>query len=259
VTYVPVRPSHRSGPADRDALRALLGTRWDQYAGAVSRALTRMPGLRNDGDADALTADLVAVHSYLVDEQGLLSHRRLGEQLALGQADALPFVSCVASGLRRLPSYRGAAVRSAGVLRGLAGQLLPGEELGEAAPVSAVILDKESPSAPADHYVIWSATGRRPGSLADSRAGTGHEEVLFGPGTRFRVLQVREQAGTTVVLLRELAETAPQAVPGRLDDSDAAVLTRLLTAAGQPTLPSAGQGWPDRCAGTLGTLVPESG
>ncbi|HEY5834694.1 hypothetical protein [Streptomyces sp.] len=254
AAYIPVRPSHRSSADERAALRSYLGGQWDQHAGAVNRALTRFPGLRTSEQSDEMAADLAAVHAYLDAGEGPLSDDPLRAAVGRRESDALSFLSCLASGLRRLPSFRGAAVRAAGVFGEEIGLLLPGAELGEATPVSALALDKTYPAVPADHYLIWSVTGRRASSLTDA-GNHDDEEVVFGPGTRFRVLQVRERAGATVVLLRELTEAMPVTANAGLDDSDVPVLSRLRAAADQPTATGTGDGWPQRSTGALRVLT----
>ncbi|MFD8820190.1 hypothetical protein ACFV23_54130, partial [Streptomyces sp. NPDC059627] len=262
VGWVPVRPPHRSSEAERDAVRTYLGEQWDHHGGAVTRALTRLPALRDSEHPEEAAADLAALHAYLTADAG--AHRALLESLEAGGTELLPLLGCVTSGLRRLPSYRGAAVRSAGGPFGERAELLlPGEELGEAVPVGAVAFDKSYPSVPADHYLIWSMTGRRaaavltepeagPDASGDpepaARTGTGvlAGDVLFAPGTRLRVLQSARRAGATVVLLRELPESAPPSAPGRLDDADASVLKRLLALVDLPTAPPGGGRWADR-------------
>ncbi|MCZ9343923.1 hypothetical protein NGM37_39880, partial [Streptomyces sp. TRM76130] len=133
------------------------------------RALTRLPGLRSaDREDDELTADLTALYAYLSAGEGRLDELSLSAGLDRRDPGALAYLGCLASALRRLPSFRGAAVRTAGVFDEATRLLLPGEELGAAVPVSASGLDDGYPSLPDDHYLIWSATGRRIGSLGDS-------------------------------------------------------------------------------------------
>ncbi|MEV7289970.1 hypothetical protein AB0O01_36390 [Streptomyces sp. NPDC093252] len=264
VTWLPVRPSHRPAPAERDGVRAGLGERWDNHAGAVTRALTRLPALRNTADPEDAAADLTVLHAYLAEESGI--RRALLESLAAGGGELLPLLGCVASGLRRLPSYRGAAVRSAGGALGEAAELLlPGEELGETGPIGAVGFDKVYPAVPADHYLIWSMTGRKAAAALvepDPAAGPDGDtaaEVLFAPGTRLRVLQVARRGAAQVVLLRELPEAAPPAAPGRLDDTDSSVLKRLLGLLELAAAPGTGaEEWPERRTGALGVLAPDA-
>jgi hypothetical protein len=193
------------------------------------------------------------------------AYRDLQETLDAGRADLVPLLACVASGLGRLPSFRGAAVRPAGAALGeVAGLLLPGEELGEAMPISGVALDKGYPTVAADHYLIWSMTGRRASSLLgdpESRVGAADnsapptDEIVFAPGTRFRYLAVEDRGGATVVLLRQLADTeVPESIAGQLGDSDLAVLQRLRTLKEQPAVMGLDQIQRERFIGRLGVL-----
>jgi hypothetical protein len=261
VRWVPVRPLRWSVAAERDAVRERLGDEWDAHSGVVARALTRVPALRSGAQPEEAAADLATLHAYVTAAEGEpWGYEGLRAEVEAGRTGLVPFLACLASALRRLPSYRGAVVRSAGTrLREAAELLVPGEELGEAVPVSGIALDKGYPPVPADHYLIWSMTGRRAGSLlSESDPGSGPasaDEVLFAPGTRLRVLAVDDRAGATVVLLRELPEAAPRpTTPGVLDDADNAVLKRLYALKDQPTAVGSGLPRPDRCAGVLGVL-----
>lgn len=256
ITYVPVKAAHHSTARERDALRSYLDADWDRHLGAVHRTLTQLPGLRSMDAQDELATDLAAVHAYVNAGEDNLRDHELRAGLERRDDHTLSFLACLASGLRRLPSFRGTAVRAAGVFGGDATLLLPGEEIGEATAVSALALDRDYPTVTEDHYLIWSMTGRRAGSLADSDRVFDQDEILFGPGTRFRVLQVRERAGASIVLLRELPENAPVAVPGQLDGSDTQVLDRLSTTADQFAPLGNSRGWPARCTGALGLLAP---
>ncbi|MEU3186695.1 hypothetical protein ABZ707_21200 [Streptomyces sp. NPDC006923] len=257
ITFVPVRASHHSSAQEREALRSHLGADWDRHAGAVQRVLTRLPGLRTTEDQDDLAADLAAVHAHVNAEGGRPAEARLLAGVERRDTDILAFLACLASGLRRLPSFRGTAVRTAGLIGEGVELLLPGEELGEPIAVSALALDKEYPSVPDDHYLIWSMTGRHAGSLADDESSHDPDEVFFGPGTRFRVLQVLKRAGAHVVLLRELAENSPVGVPGRLTDSDLRIRDRLNATSERSSSLGTGRAWPVRCTGPLGVLAPE--
>ncbi|WEP00898.1 hypothetical protein A6P39_042815 (plasmid) [Streptomyces sp. FXJ1.172] len=217
-----VRPSHRSTPADREALREFLGARWDRHTSAVSRALTRTPGLRGE-EVSASSADLAAVHAYLTDADS----EQLRASLAAGDAQVLTFLRCLASGLRRLPSYRGVALRTGTwpgthMTTGTAGT-----DLGEAVPVRALAVDRAHPLPTADHCLIWSATGRRTKALTDSDTSPGCDDLLFAPGARFRLLEVGRQGTATVALLRELPEHASTDPAEGLIEADLAVLDRL--------------------------------
>lgn len=258
TTYVPIHAAHFSTPQERRTLRSYLGADWDRHVGAVQRALTRLPGLRSAQSQDELSADLAAVHAYVNAAEGKGNEHRFPASLERHDRDTLAFLACLASGLRRLPSFRGTVVRAAGVFDQDVKLLLPGEEIGEATPVSALAVDKDYPSVPDDHYLIWSVTGRRAGSLADPDRAFDQGEIVFGPGTRFRVLGVRERSGATVVLLRELPSNAPVCVTGRLEDSDVQVLDRLTATADRPASLGNSLTWPTSCTGALGVLTAAS-
>ncbi|MEU3521803.1 hypothetical protein ABZ770_42360 [Streptomyces sp. NPDC006654] len=255
ISYLPVRSVHRSTAPEQRLLRSYLGTDWERHASAVQRVLTRLPGLRSAGEADdVLGADLTAVHAYVDAWENRASRPDLAAALESRDSGALAYLACLASGLRRLPSFRGTAVRTAGIFDAGTKMLLPGEELGAATPIGAQALE-QYPSAPEDHYLIWSMTGRRVSSLLDTDTGPDSGKVVFGPATRLRVLRVRQRGDATVVLLRELPPGVPPAVPGRLDSSDLPVLDRLTALADRPPAVDGGHSWPARSSGLLGVLV----
>ncbi|MFB7781087.1 hypothetical protein [Streptomyces bauhiniae] len=249
VRPVPITPLHRSTPADRQALQALAGEQWWQQQAAISRTLMVVPGLRPRGSDDESHTDLIAVRSFLTLDDGPLSWTWLERRLAAGAEDILPYLSCLASGLRRLPSYRGVVVRDAGVLPAEARTPAPGSELREAGPVGTLALDG-APVSEADRYLIWSVTGRRARGLFASTHGTANgEEVVFAPGTRFRVLGMHGRTGATSVFLREVAEGDPAARAGRHEAQDRGALAALTQAVDHA--PGAAASWPPRLAGQL--------
>ncbi|MET9112557.1 hypothetical protein ABZX29_39160, partial [Streptomyces zhihengii] len=230
VHDIPVPPSYRSGPEDRRLLRTTLGKSWEPYSSLVHRAFTRMPALRTADDAEGVTADLIAVCAH-AGTPSASGGGDLDERLSRRDPGALALVGCVASGLRRLPSYRGAALRTAGIFPD-GYDLLPGEELGEAVPLSAQQVGAVYGQLSQDHFLIWSSTARRTDTLTGTPSAGG--ELLFAPGTRLRVLDTRQRGTARVVLLRELAEHEARAVPGRLNDIDRLVLDRLAAVADSP-------------------------
>ncbi|MFE5023393.1 hypothetical protein ACFRAO_08775 [Streptomyces sp. NPDC056656] len=238
ATPAPVVPPVASAGATTD-LRTLLGPAWERHHQAVARALTRLPSVRNRAD-DAIRSDLVALHLHLTGEAAVLpaSRRR----------------AAINAGLRRLPSYRGPALRSTGPGAG-AEDPAPGTELSADAPISALAADRPLPEGGDDRYLIWSATARRIRPLVDDGAADADavEEIVFGAGTRLRVLGVEDRpAGGRLVLLRELPDSAPPAAPGELDAQDTLFQERLLTwlADSQPRWDKAAA-WPERCVGRL--------
>ncbi|MGW3569725.1 hypothetical protein ACWDSL_38685 [Streptomyces sp. NPDC000941] len=240
---VPFLPGHVSTEAERTAFRALADAVWERHSAAVTRALTRMPALRGP-EQEAARIDLIALHMYLDISYGPdapdapdtpaapLSHAALARGMRTGDERLLPYAACVASALRRLPSYRGLACSRT---HEADGGLVPGTLLRDPAPVCALPPAAGAPHPAGAQYVIWSVTARRTRQLT-GRPGSapGGDEVVFAPGTLLRVLDVRETDGAPLVLLREVPTTASSpsaagAVPqdARLDDHDRAALDRL--------------------------------
>ncbi|PPS77975.1 MULTISPECIES: hypothetical protein [Streptomyces] len=238
---VPFLPGHVSTEAERTAFRALADAVWERHSAAVTRALTRMPALRG-AEQEAARTDLVALHVYLdtsYDPEApdapapdspaaRLNHAALARGMRTGDERLLPYAACVASALRRLPSYRGLAIRRT---HEADGGLVPGTLLRDPGPMCALPLGAGAPRPAGAQYAIWSVTGRRTrpltGRPASAGSASGGDEVVFAPGTLLRVLDAREADGAPLVLLREVpaAGAVPQDV--RLDDHDRAALDRL--------------------------------
>lgn len=252
---VPFQPGHVSTEAERGAFRALAETVWDRHGTAVGRMLTRMPALRGQ-EQDAARADLIALHLYLHTFDGALSHDELARALRHGDKPLLPYAACVASGLRRLPSYRGVAFRGAGA-EGIDDGLAPGDLLRDPAPVCALPLAAGTPRPSGAQYAISSVTGRRVRQLTDRPgAGTARDEVVFPPGTLLRVLDVREEGNAPLILLREVSLTTPNAQPvsgaAELDAADRAALDRMDEVLRGRAVAAGPHRWPELCDGPLG-------
>ncbi|GAA0340927.1 hypothetical protein NE235_36610 [Actinoallomurus spadix] len=251
------KPLRRSTETERAEFRSLVQPVWERHSAAVNRAMTQMPALRG-GQADAARTDLVAVHVHL---SGGLGEPDGPEPGASGGA-ALPhaYLACLASGLSRLPSYRGAAVRGGLPADGDLERFAPGTVLHGPGPVSALPIGQAAGLTTATGgYVIWSATGRRVRPLVASGHGAVADEIVFPPGTAFRVLGVRSAGQAPIVLLSEIvragSETETGDRPGVLGDADRAALERLDEALRRQE-PTAGgtspAAWPVRCAEPLG-------
>ncbi|MGW0780005.1 hypothetical protein [Streptomyces sp. NPDC002913] len=249
----PFLPGYSSTEEDRVAFRGVAEAEWERYGAAVARMLTRMPALRGQ-EQEAARADLIALSLYLRSTDGPLSHAALHRALGSGDGRLLPYAACVASGLRRLPAFRGAAVRGAGTGAAPA----PGSLLRDAGPVSALPVGSGEPLPGGARYVIWSVTGRRVRQLFDGPTeNTRTDEVVFPPGTVFRVLDVRQGGGapaSPLILLRELpgipGESASGGTP--LDEQDEAALARLDASLSRSPDAAATGPWPGRCAGPVG-------
>ncbi|MFD7700206.1 hypothetical protein [Streptomyces caelestis] len=250
---LPFVPGHVSGAAERTAFRDAAAGAWEGHAAAVSRVLTRMPALRGH-ELEAARTDLVAAHAYLTAGEGPLHHRALIRDLHTGEGRLLPYAGCLASALRRLPSYRGVALRG-----GDADGPEPavGALLHDPAPVSALAGASALPAGSPVRYAIWSVTGRKVRQLLDRPGGPTetHEEIVFVPGTGFRVLGVRTApAGPSVVLLRELPGNATAYMDGaeELSGLDLKALTHLEEALAKGFRVGDGPQWPERCSGPVG-------
>ncbi|MFH8885180.1 hypothetical protein [Streptomyces californicus] len=245
-----LNPGHRSSEAERTAFRTLAGEMWDRHGAAVARALARMPALRGK-EQEAARADLIALRMYLHLSEGPLSQNALTWSLRDRELDLLPYGACVASALNRMPSYRGAVLRSTTVSAGTdrPGPPRPGTLLRDAALLSTVRLDAGTAPPPGDSYVIWSVAGRRVRQFSEQR---GPEEVVFAPGTLFRVLAVRRARPGVQIHLRELTGPAEAVAPD--PEGDRAVLARLeAVAPGPDATPGSAGPWPERCTGAVGT------
>jgi hypothetical protein len=170
----------------RGWMRRTLGDQYDAYAGRVLRLLIQHPELR-EGELQSVVTDLVAVLVYLS-----AGERKADEALLSGDVDALlPFLSCVISGLQRLPVYEGVAF--------CGGSLDPdthrtGAILTEVSFLNAVTAAEVALPGDAE-FVVWSDSGRRTGYLEPEL-----EPIVFLPGTRFQVLGVHDNR----VLLGEI-------------------------------------------------------
>ena len=240
---MPLSPRHQSTEEERQSFRALADTAWERHSAAVNRALAGMPTLRGAAQ-EAARADLIALRMYLQNGEGPLDHRELTRSLRDGEPRLLPYAACLASGLGRLPSYRGAVLCGPGGTPDH-GELRPGTVLRDPAPLSGLPLDPAGKNRAAGvGYAIWSITGRRVRQLLDSG-----EEIVFTPGTPFRVLDVRTEGTTPLVLLRQLPDLTMTS--GVLEDADRTALERLQHALTDRTSPGPGE-WSERCSGPIG-------
>ncbi|CAL9324112.1 hypothetical protein SUDANB66_06490 (plasmid) [Streptomyces sp. SudanB66_2053] len=252
--FIPFEPGHHSTDAERAAFLTLAAGAWERHGAAVRRALDRIPALRGM-EQDAARVDMTALRIFLHGSEERLSHGALTQALRRAEPAMLPYGACVASALYRLPSYRGVLLRGMGFDLAVKTPHMhvlprPGTVLRDAAPLSAMPLDPTRSAVPGGSYVIWSVAGRRVRQVADEM--TGPDEVVFAPGTCFRVLAVRGDGPNTQIFLRELTGSAVATTsPDLLADRD--VLARLDNAVHGRTLTPASSGmWPARCTGAVG-------
>ncbi|HTI25728.1 MAG TPA: hypothetical protein VL652_32360, partial [Kutzneria sp.] len=188
-------PPTRGLTEERAWLRKALSSQYDVAASTVSRMLSQVPGLRVGMQADEVLADLVGVRLYLTgDSAGVDEAIRTA-----APGPHVPLARVVTSGLKRLPSYRGAtqlwAVAGPSELDWYRNRLL----VSEWAFLTATINGRPAVTGQVE-FRVWSMTARRTQLIDPSVA----DQVLFVPGTNFKVLDVRDEP-TPVVLLRELS------------------------------------------------------
>ncbi|SEC11762.1 hypothetical protein SAMN04490357_1230 [Streptomyces misionensis] len=188
-------PPERGIAKERDWVRRTLSTQYNAVAGTVSRVMSESPGLRGGarGEGDALT-DLVAVRLFLSGD-----HAQVNEAVRTAAVGPhVPLARCVASGLRRLPSYRGAALLRARATAAERAWFREGRLVSEWSFCTAYSAPHPGPPGGTD-FLIWSITARRTNLIDPAEP----DRVVFLPGTTFKVL--RPSDGEGPVLLRELS------------------------------------------------------
>ncbi|MGV9936477.1 hypothetical protein ACWDY4_39010 [Streptomyces olivaceoviridis] len=216
-------PERGASDSDHKKLRAYLGPFWKQHRTAASQIVERLFPASSREQSDALIAELVAVHVYMT----AVDDAQLRAALAQDDDQSRTLLRCLRSGMRRLPSYRGAAVSTA---EEFVARLTPeaaGDEWEGDLPVRAVSVGRTYPGPSTDHLLIWSVTGRRSGTRADDDG----QDVLFARESRFRVLGVARRGPATVGLLQEVPRQAHASLP----HLDAALLNRLRTVLDLPS------------------------
>ncbi|MFB0619636.1 hypothetical protein [Streptomyces sp. AGS-58] len=207
-------PPRKGIAREREWMRNAFRQQYNDGAGAVARLLSESPGLRGtvQTPTEDILTDLVAARLYLRGDSALLD-RQIREATV---GPHVPLARCVAAGLRRLPSYRGATVLRAG---------LGGAEWDWYRRRTLVTewafcwaLTAAAPEIPGDaDILIWSMTARRTALLDPDQPS----RVLFLPGTTFKVLAVRD-GDRRAVLLRELSASEISA-DGRVDTARTAL------------------------------------
>ncbi|MET7287429.1 hypothetical protein [Streptomyces sp. NPDC005573] len=182
---------------ERDWLRRSLGERYDTAAAFVSRVLSESPGLHGGprtSAGDAL-ADLAAVRLYLSGATGAID----AAVRSAAPGPHVPLARCAASGLRRLPSHRGATMLRATLSADERAWYREGAVVAEHSFLAALTTVRRGLRGDTD-ILVWSLTARRTALVAADVP----DRVLFAPGTRFKVLRVLD-GDRPAVLLRELS------------------------------------------------------
>ncbi|MEV0408522.1 hypothetical protein [Actinoallomurus sp. NPDC050550] len=272
-----VTPTHRSTDEERSAFRAMIGLAWDSQAAPLRRAFSRLPAIAA-GERAAAAVDLVAVRLFLTEGQTDRAGDFGAAALRSGDERLRPYLACLASGLWRLPTYRGV------VLRGVDASVLEREVLSpgttvltEPGPVAGSSLRRGTPNRAGKHarpsatasYVIWSETGRWVTALLDadpaggptdttadgSATLIGTDDVVFAPGSRFVVLDVRLGGieAPELILLRELPATvAPTGSAIEPSSGERNALTRLDEALGEFLTDGGAPSWPTAALEPIG-------
>ena len=193
-------PPERGIEQERTWLRRTLKEQYDSAANHVARVLSESPGLRGGSkqSADDVVTDLVAVRLYLSGGTDRIDSAVRGATVG----PHVPLARCVASGLRRLPSYRGATLLRTTLSEAEWQWYGKRRLVTEWAFCSALTAAHPEMAGDVD-VLIWSMTARRT-ALLDP---TVPDRVLYLPGTSFKVLGVRDEE-RRVLLLREL--TGPE-------------------------------------------------
>ena len=203
VQPVPVGPAAALVPdreiaEERAWLRRNLSRQYDGAASSMARVLAEHPGLRagaSAGAAEVLT-DLVAVSLYLDG-----STRELDDAVRAGAVGPhVPLARCVAGGLRRLPSYRGAARLRVELDEAQRRWYAESELITEWSFCPVLTSGRLKLPGDAD-VLVWSLTARRTALVDPSLP----EQAVFLPGTRFK--RLRAQGSRGEIYLRELART----------------------------------------------------
>ncbi|MFG2828509.1 hypothetical protein ACGFWI_13790 [Streptomyces sp. NPDC048434] len=201
-----VVPPEKGVERERDWLRRSLGPRYDTAAAFVTRVLSESPGLHagpRNAAGDALT-DLAAVRLYLSGATSAIDAAiRSG-----APGPHVPLARCAASGLRRLPSHRGATVLRATLSPLERAWYAEGALVTERSFLAALTTMRRGLPGTTD-ILVWSLTARRTAPVASEIP----DRVLYAPGTRFKVLRVLD-GDRPAVLLRELS--ASEAEDGRV-------------------------------------------
>jgi hypothetical protein len=183
------------------------------HAVAVRRILSQRPGLRAAaGPEEGVLVDFAALLDLLA------SYRLPGDTGEQTEPWEQARLACAEHGLRRLPSFRGPVYYPANLPVPAADAYRTGHVLVEPAFVMAT----SSPAVSCDRdgdFVIWSETGKRVAALAERSRP---DEVMFAPGSSFKVLSVDSGREAPRIYLRELPEVYLRAGQGQQAGADGA-------------------------------------
>ncbi|MEU8718388.1 hypothetical protein [Streptomyces sp. NPDC048663] len=194
-----VVPSEKGIDRERDWVRRSLGARYDTAAAFVTRLLSESPGLHGgprSSASDALT-DLAAARLYLSSATSSID----AAIRAATTGPHVPLSRCAASGLRRLPSYRGGALLRATLSAADRGWYREGRTFTERSFLSALSAVRRDLDGNTD-VLIWSLTARRTALVLPEIP----DRVVFAPGTSFKVLRIVD-GDHPAIMLREVSRS----------------------------------------------------
>ncbi|MFD8318811.1 hypothetical protein [Kitasatospora purpeofusca] len=197
-------PVTASSAAERDTVRAQLGDHYHRCTGRVELLATRLPGLRSTSQDD-FKPDLAAVLLHHTDAGVPATRAALIAAARSGDPELQPFLRCLGSGLRRLPSHHGAVLLGAGAgldPESVLAHYPTGRQFREPAPLAGLTAPGAELPGSSVEFLVWSATGRRT-SVFDPTDGPA--QAAFPPGTAFTVVGQVPADGDrpACVLLRE--------------------------------------------------------
>lgn len=182
---------------DAGRLRHVMGSHYSRYMSEAEALRASNPRL-----ASVPTEHLAALRAYTGNE----FYADINRALRTGNVDDLqrlnPLIQNINRGLDQMPRFEGPVYRGTSLTSGQAARYVPGEIVTESA-FTSTSAQAGSAFGGNTRFVIQSSTGRDISSL--SVYGSTEAEVLFRPGTRFRVISKLDDAvtGQQVIVLVE--------------------------------------------------------
>jgi hypothetical protein len=189
--------SYTSTPEVRKQFREFFGEpRYNQYSKEIDKLKLVHPELSN-----IPMEDLVAVRGYTSSDYSMLNKAlRSGDPAELKRLNA--YIKSAESGLSQLPSYQGSVFRGTNLSSEAASKYKPGQTVTEDFFFSTAANPRGA--FPGNtQYTIRSSNGKRIEFLSEVSY---EKEVLFPPGTNFKVLSVKidPDTGTRKIIMIEI-------------------------------------------------------
>lgn len=177
-------------------LEELLGTdRFNEHAESVENVKAAQESLRHIPNVE-----LVAIRDYTADGYNLLN-QALWSQDHTQLRKYAPYIEAAKSGLKRLPDFKGTVYRWTHLAPEILANYRPGTHVTERAFTSATAATYCTYSGNVN-FVINSRHGKDVSQIAKV---TTEREVLFPPGTKFKILNIRtDLKGVTKIYMTDL-------------------------------------------------------